>query len=101
MRTLYSVEDWCDLCDFIEHSVDENAWKISGEVYHTLLLIIFENEVRAKNTILRAKEFNTIPDNRNQYETLYGVLFDELDKMPLYLNSKFAPISLWRLKFAI
>lgn len=94
IKTLYTPDEWCELCDSIEHSVDEVSWGITGETYNAILLVIFDCESKARDRLLRGIRIN---DN-SELETLYKVLFEDLNRVPLYINTSFSPIAHWRLK---
>lgn len=90
----YLTGDWCELCSAIENNVEEEVWGITGETYNVILLVTFEDELSARNRLLR--EIGA--SGSNELRTLYNVLFEDLNKMPLYINTSFSYIASWRLE---
>lgn len=91
--TRYLTGDWCELCDAIEDNLDEKVWGITLDTYNIIILVIFEDELTARNRLLR--EIGA--KGSNELRTLYNVLFEDLNRMPLYINTKFSYIASWRL----
>ena len=93
-KNRYLTGDWCALCGAIENNVDEDTWGITEGTYNIILLITFEDELSARNRLLR--EIGA--SGSSELRTLYNVLFEDLNKMPLYINTSFSYIASWRLK---
>lgn len=93
--TRYSRDDWCALSDAIEKDVDPDIWGVSEDTYNKILLVTFEDELSARNRLLR--EIGA--SGSSELRTLYNVMFEDLIKMPLYINTKFSYIASWRLKY--
>ena len=93
-KNRYITGDWCALCDAIENNVDEDKWGITEPTYNIILLVTFEDELSARNRLLR--EIGA--SGSSELRILYNVLFEDLNRIPLYINTPFSFIASWRLK---